>query len=84
MKLYFEHQNYIKDNIILKIMDENDNLSIFISLILGILFAIIVYKFYLKPTIIRGPNSRDIVDKIFEHNGEYYKLVPVVCGCIKK
>jgi len=54
-----------------------------ISIILGILCGIIIYRFYLCSPIIKGPNSRDIVDKIFEVDGKYYELEPVICGCLK-
>jgi len=61
-----------------------DQIELLISVILGIILGVILYKFYLKKPIIRGPNSRDIVDKIFELNGKYYELEPHVCGCINK
>jgi hypothetical protein len=63
---------------------DNAMINISISLILGMLLGIIIYRFYLFPPIVRGPNSRDIVDKIFEVNGRYYELAPVVCGCLRK
>ena len=55
-------------------------LSIFVGLVLGI----ILYRGYICPPIVRGPNSRDIIDKIFEVDGKYYELEPKVCGCLKK
>lgn len=54
----------------------------FISIFLGILLGIVIYRFYLYPPIIKGPNSKDIVDKIFEHNGKFYEFEPIVCGCL--
>ena len=56
-----------------------DNL---ISVLLGIVLGFIVYNMYISPPIIKGPNSRDIIDKIFEVDGKYYEFMPVVCGCI--
>lgn len=57
--------------------------DVFISIAVGIILGIILYRFYICPPIMRGPNSRDIIDKVFEVNGKYYELEPVVCGCIK-
>lgn len=53
------------------------------SVILGILLAIVIYRFYLCAPIIKGPNSRDIVNKVFKIDGKYYELEPIVCGCLK-
>lgn len=60
------------------------NMDIIISMLFGLICAIIIYRFYICPPIVRGPNSRDIIDKIFEIDGKFYELEPVVCGCIKK
>jgi hypothetical protein len=56
--------------------------SILISILLGIVLGIIVYKLYINPPMIKGPNSKDIVGKIFEVDGKHYEFVPIVCGCI--
>jgi hypothetical protein len=58
--------------------------DIFINILLGFICGIIIYKFYLCPPIIRGPNSRDIVDEQYEIDGRYYELEPVICGCLWK
>lgn len=63
---------------------DNDFVSIVVSVVLGIILAIILYRGYIRPPITRGPNSRDIVDKIFKVNDKYYELEPVVCGCLLK
>jgi hypothetical protein len=57
--------------------------DLFISVLLGIILGVVIYKFYLFPPLIKGPNSCDIVDKIFEYDGKYYELEPIVCGCLK-
>ncbi len=56
--------------------------DIVISILLGIALGFIVYNMYINPPIIKGPNSRDIIDKIFDVDGKYYEFIPVVCGCI--
>lgn len=52
--------------------------DIFISMIIGVIFAIVIYRGYICPPIIRGPNSKDIVNKIYFHNGKYYELEPQI------
>ncbi len=58
--------------------------DIILSIIVGFVLGIILYRGYICPPIVRGPNSRDIIDKIFEVDGKYYELEPKVCGCLKK
>lgn len=52
------------------------------NVFLGLLLGIVIYRCYLIPPIMKGPNSKDIVDKIFEYDGKYYEFAPVVCGCL--
>lgn len=59
----------------------NNKIDIFISVLIGIIFSIVLYKGYICPPIIRGPNSRDIIDKIFEIGGKFYELEPQICEC---
>ena len=56
--------------------------DILISVLLGVVLGVIVYNMYINPPIIKGPNSRDIIDKIFKVDGKYYEFIPVVCGCL--
>lgn len=63
-------------------MNENI-LNIMISVIFGITLGIILYNVYICPSTVKGPNSKNIIDKIFEVNNKYYKLEPKVCECIK-
>jgi hypothetical protein len=61
----------------------NNNLNIMINVLMGVILGIIIYKGYICPPVVRGPNSRDIVDKIFHVGDKYYELEPIVCGCLK-
>ena len=49
------------------------------NILVGIIFGYIIYKIYISPTIIKGPNSRDIIKKVYNINGKLYRLKPVVC-----
>ena len=61
----------------------NDFMNVLISLIIGSLLGIVLYKGFINPTIIKGPNSRDVIDKVFLVNGKYYKFEPQVCASLK-
>ena len=39
------------------------------------------YIYYAHRTVIKGPNSKDIVNRIYEHNGKCYKFVPEIYIC---
>lgn len=52
------------------------------SVLIGVLLGLVIYRFYLCPPIVRGPNSRDIVDKVFKINGKFYEFEPIICGCL--
>ena len=58
------------------------NYDVFINILLGFICGIVLYRCYLFPPIIRGPNSRDIVNEIFKVNESYYELEPIICGCL--
>lgn len=51
----------------------------FISILSGILFGLIIYRGILCPRLFHGPDSRDIVNKIFKVNEKYYELEPIIC-----
>ena len=51
--------------------------NIILSITLGMVIGIGVYKI-IFPTIYHGPNSKDIVNKIFKVDNKYYKLVPQI------
>lgn len=57
------------------------NIEIIISIILGIVLGVLLYSIYKPPVIIHGPNSRDIVDRIFTYGGKKFKLDPKICAC---
>lgn len=50
-----------------------------INIILGIVIGYLLYKIYISPTIIKGPNSRDIINKIYNVDNKLYKLRPTIC-----
>jgi len=58
-------------------------LNLLISISLGVLLGIIIFNWYLFPPLVKGPNSKDIVDKIFFVDGKYYELEPIICGCLQ-
>ena len=58
------------------------NIDIIINIIIGFIIGIILYIGYICPPIVKGPNSKNIIDKIFEYNGKFYELEPKVCGCL--
>lgn len=49
-----------------------------LSIMLGIVLAIIVYGFFNKPIRYVGPNSKDIVDKEFIFENKKYRLEPFI------
>jgi hypothetical protein len=53
---------------------------IILNIIIGILIGLSLFFVFRKP-IIKGPNSKDIVGKIYELNGKKYELTPHVCIC---
>jgi len=65
-------------------MSVNNIMDSVVSITLGVLLAMVIFTCILRPHVIRGPNSRDIVDKIFEVDGKYYEFFTIVCGCLKK
>jgi hypothetical protein len=59
-------------------------INIIISILLGIVLGYILYKSFFHKPIVRGPNSRDIIDKVFVVDDKYYYLEPVICASILK
>lgn len=58
-----------------------DTRDLFINIIIGIAMGCILYRIFFDTSIIRGPNSKDIVNQIFVLDGDKYKLEPKVCAC---
>ena len=56
--------------------------DIILSVCIGILTGYVIYKCCICPTKIKGPDSRDIINKIYEIDGKYYELNPKVCGSL--
>jgi len=50
-----------------------------INILLGFIIGYILYKVFISPTIIKGPNSKDIIKKVYKINDKLYKLKPIVC-----
>lgn len=59
-----------------------DNSNIILSLCIGIVIGYIIFKCCVRPTKIKGPDSKDIINKIYEIDGKHYELKPVVCGSL--
>ena len=53
----------------------------FISIIVGILIGGIIAYFYFSNITYVGPNSKDIIDRIYKKNGKCYKFKPVISFC---
>ena len=64
-------------------MNDNKSFDIIINIIIGFILGVIIYKGQIYSPKIRGPNSKDIINKEFEYNGKKYKFDPIVCGCLK-
>jgi hypothetical protein len=56
------------------------NIPNIISFIIGFIIGFIIYK-NLKKCKYHGPNSKDIIGKIYKKNGKCYKFIPVVSIC---
>jgi hypothetical protein len=56
------------------------NIINMIFFLVGVIMGYFTYKFfYIR--IYHGPNSKDIVDKIYKKNNKYYKFIPVITIC---
>lgn len=65
-------------------MDEFNIMDLILNALIGIVLGYILYKGYLCPSTVRGPNSKDIINTVYNVDGKLYILEPVVCGCILK
>lgn len=53
--------------------------SILLGIIMSFLLLIYVYNtYYIK---IKGPNSKNIVNKVYKYNGRCYRFVPEIYIC---
>lgn len=64
-----------------RVIGDSTSLEIIVSLIFGIVLGVLLYSLYRPPVVVHGPNSRDIVDKIFSYAGKKYRLDPKICSC---
>lgn len=59
----------------------------FFELVVGFIIGYIVGKMWFcgglggLGGLAHGPNSKDIIGQVFEHNGKYYKFTPSICPC---
>lgn len=55
-------------------------LSSILGFISALIFGIIFFLFF-KKSIIHGPNSKDIITKVYydSDNDKYYKFKPIIC-----
>lgn len=49
-----------------------------ISFLIGIIIGLVIANSITTKTIIHGPRSKDIVNRIFYYNGFKYRLYPVL------
>ena len=55
--------------------------GICIGICIGICVGTIIHMATHRP-IIKGPDSRDVIGRIFVSNGTKYRFEPRVCGCV--
>jgi hypothetical protein len=63
-----------------KEISNDTSLEVIISIVFGLVIGVLLYSIYRPPIIFHGPNSRDIVDKIFTYAGKKYRLEPQICS----
>ena len=57
-------------------------LDYFLSLIIGLVIGLIIGYMLFKKYIYHGPNSKDIIKKIYyDDNNKSYKLEPIITIC---
>ena len=52
-----------------------------ISIVIGFIVGCILFYLFMYNEIYRGPNSKDVVNKIYYVDGKMYKLKPVIYLC---
>lgn len=53
-----------------------------IDISLGVIIGYFLYKKFISPTVIKGPNSKNIINNIYNVDGRLYRLRPVICANI--
>jgi hypothetical protein len=62
-------------------ISNNISLELIMSIVFGMVLGVLLYSIYQPPVIIHGPNSRNIVGKIFSYAGKKYRLDPKIYSC---
>lgn len=52
-----------------------------VSIIIGMIFGYVFFNLFINTTINKGPDSKDIINKIYEYNNKKYRLKPIICVC---
>ena len=61
---------------------DNNLISCFVGILVGAMVGIILFYIYDKSRIIyHGPNSKNIIIKIYKKNGKCYRLIPSIVIC---
>jgi hypothetical protein len=65
-------------------MDNNNKVHyLIVSLIIGIIFGCFLFNIW-YPIKIKGPDSRDIIKKVYYVDGKLYRFNPVVYELVQK
>lgn len=56
----------------------------YINVGIGILFGYLIYSRFINPVVIHGPNSADIINRVYEVDNKKYKLKPYIYPSIVK
>ena len=68
-----------KINIIIMNNINHDTLTTVLNMVLGIIIGILIYNLFINKPVIKGPNSKDIVGKVFTIDNKKYYMEPFVC-----
>jgi len=58
--------------------------QILISIIIGFIIGFTVFYYFNRLMMMKtdhGPNSKDIVNAVFQFRDKYYQFVPEICFC---
>ena len=51
------------------------------NIVLGLILGIFIYKQVLVNPRKHGPNSKFIVNEIYQKDDKYYRFIPEICPC---
>ena len=57
---------------------EYDLFSVIFSIVFGVVLGVILYGTFKPPVILHGPDSRDVVGKIYYYDNKKYILEPKI------